>query len=225
MDLKNAVAVCLISLFSATLVVMIARALDQQAAGRIEPQLASIVEELRALRKQGGIGVAPAATATSEAAEDGLVVYYFHSNARCPTCRSIESQSYETLQAEFAAPLSRGEVTWKVLNYEQPSVGALAKKFDIQVPVVVLARMKGGEVLDWKRLDDVWALVDDKPAFRGYVRGEIRRMLTPEKANAEPAAVSADKPGSATAANPVVPAAVPADLPLPAPPVDLPLPK
>ena len=48
MDLKNAVAVCLISLFSATLVVLIARALDSQAASRLEPQLASIVEELRA---------------------------------------------------------------------------------------------------------------------------------------------------------------------------------
>jgi len=31
MELKKAVAVCLISLFSATLVVMIARTLDQQA--------------------------------------------------------------------------------------------------------------------------------------------------------------------------------------------------
>ena len=47
MELKNAVAVCLISLFSATLVVLIARSLDSQAASQLEPQLASIVEELR----------------------------------------------------------------------------------------------------------------------------------------------------------------------------------
>ena len=67
MDLKNAVAVCLISLFSATLVVMIARALDSQAASRIEPQLASIVEELQAIRKQGGISSSPATAAKSEA--------------------------------------------------------------------------------------------------------------------------------------------------------------
>ena len=55
MELKNAVAVCLISLFSATLVVLIARSLDSQAASRLEPQLAEIVEELRALREGGGI--------------------------------------------------------------------------------------------------------------------------------------------------------------------------
>ena len=37
MELKNALAVCLISMFSATLVVLIARALDLQAASRLEP--------------------------------------------------------------------------------------------------------------------------------------------------------------------------------------------
>ena len=61
MELKNAAAVCLISLFSATLVVLIARALDSQAASRLEPQLASIVEELQAIRKQGGIPTAAGA--------------------------------------------------------------------------------------------------------------------------------------------------------------------
>ena len=44
MELKNAVAVCLISLVSATLVVLIARSLDNQAASRLEPQLAQIAE-------------------------------------------------------------------------------------------------------------------------------------------------------------------------------------
>ena len=61
MDLKNAVAVCLISLFSATLVLLIARSLYLQAASRIEPKLAQIVEELQALRKQGGLAAAPGA--------------------------------------------------------------------------------------------------------------------------------------------------------------------
>ena len=55
MELKNALTVCLISLFSATLVLLIARALDLQAAARLEPQLTRIVEELEGLRQQGGI--------------------------------------------------------------------------------------------------------------------------------------------------------------------------
>jgi hypothetical protein len=194
MDLKNAVAVCLISLFSATLVVLIARSLDSQAAARLEPQLISIAEELRALRKQGGISPAAGAGSQAEAADNGLLVYYFHGNTRCPTCRSIESQAEETVQTHFVSQLSSGEMAWKILNYEQPAAKPLATKFGIEMPVVVLARMKDGQVKDWKRLDKVWALVGDKPAFGKYVREEIDRMLPPEKKPMPPAS-----PGKAPA--------------------------
>jgi hypothetical protein len=214
MELKNAVAVCLISLFSATLVVIVARALDSQAASRIEPQLASIVEELQAIRKQGGISASPAIAAKSESADDGLVVYYFHGNTRCATCEAIESQSHETVQADYASQLNRGEVAWKVLNYEQPAGRPLAGKFKVQMPVVVLAKIKGGQVEEWKRLDKVWGLVGDKPAFATYVRSEIRQMLGDGKEAPRPASASGEKPAAASVA--------PADLPVPA---DLPIPK
>jgi hypothetical protein len=181
MELKNAAAVCLISLFSATLVVLVARSLDSQAAARLEPQLASIVEELQAIRKQGGIAASPGSVANSETAADGLVVYYFHSNTRCPTCQAIESQATDTVHADFASQLAKGEIAWTVLNYEQPAGAPLAKKFDVQMPVVVLAKMKAGQVEDWKRLDKVWALVGDKPAFAKYVGEEITKMLGPDK--------------------------------------------
>jgi len=193
MELKNAVAVCLISLFSATLVVLIARALDSQAASRLEPQLASIVEELQAIRKQGGIAALPGTAPSIETAADGLVVYYFHSNTRCPTCQSIESQAKDTVQTDFASQLSTGELTWKTLNYEQPAGRSLASKFEIQMPVVVLAKMKAGQVEDWRRLDEVWALVGDKPAFAKYVRDAIKRFIAGERQPA-PAAPSSSRP-------------------------------
>jgi hypothetical protein len=187
MDLKNAAAVCVISFFSATLVVLIARSLDSQAASRLEPQLASIVEELRALRGQGGVVSASGAPTKTQTVSNGLIVYYFHSNTRCPTCQSIESQAEETVRTHFASQLKNGEITWTIVNYEQPAAKSLATKFEIQMPVVVLARMKDGQVKNWKRLDEVWAVVGDKPAFAKYVGGEIERMLSPgKKAEAAP---------------------------------------
>jgi hypothetical protein len=190
MDLKNAVAVCLISLFSATLVLLIARALDLQAASRIEPQLAQIVEELQALRKQGGLAAAPGTTSESGAMNDGLMVYYFHGNMRCPTCRSIESQSHDTVHTDFASQLESGDLEWKRLNYEEPAGADLGKKFEIQMPVIVLAQMNGGEVQDWRRLDKVWALVGDKPRFAEYIRSEINQML--DATDGQPTAASSD---------------------------------
>lgn len=179
MELKNALGVCLISFFSATMVVLIARWLDDRAAERLEPQLAAIADELRAIRKQGGIVASPGESAVDEAFGDELIVYSFHSNARCPTCRLIESQAHEVVQTNFADELNSGKMVWKILNYEKPAVAELTKKFSLQIPVVVLARMKDGKVEKWERLDRVWALANDQPSFDKYIRESIENFLTP----------------------------------------------
>jgi hypothetical protein len=216
MELKNAVTICLISLFSATLVLLIARALDLQAASRLEPQLTRIVEELEGLRKQGGIATAAPASQPDTPLSDGLIVYYLHSKTRCPTCRSIESQAADVVQSDFASELKSGAVAWKVLNYEEPSGAGLAKKFELQMPVVVLARMKGGEIAQWKRLDRVWALVGDKPGYASYLRDEINQMV--RAAEAQPTLASSEDESKAreSVGGPVnKPEAPPIDLPIP----------
>lgn len=177
MELKNALTICLISFFSATLVLLIARALDLHTASRLEPQLAQIVQELQALRQQGGLPVGTGAPAANLVMADGLIVYYFHSNVRCVTCRAIQAQAHETVQSEYASQLAAGELAWKILNYEDASAADLQKQFEIQVPVIVLARMKDGQIDDWKRLDKVWALVGDKSAFAEFIDSEIDQML------------------------------------------------
>jgi hypothetical protein len=185
MDLKNALAVCLISLVSATLVLLLARALDLQAARRLEPQLVRIVEELEAIRKQGG-GVVPAADRAANSDGDpsdldnGLLVYYFHGETRCPTCRSIESQAHAALETQFAGELERGEIVWKMLNYEGPDGAALATEFDVLNAVVVLALRRDGKLVKWRRLDEVWGVVGDPPEFAELMENEVRKMLTPE---------------------------------------------
>lgn len=208
MNLKNALAICLISVVSATLVVLIARSLDLQAASRLEPSLAQIAEDLHALRESGGISASSDAAAGGNRIDDGLVVYYFHGKARCPTCRSIESQSHDAVTDDFAAELDAGRIAWRIVNYEQPAGETLKKKFEIMQPVVVLAQMQNGRIADWKPLDQVWALVGDKPAFRKYVREEIAAMLDNQEE-------VTDGPGAEAPAVPV-PDVEPSDLPLPA---------
>jgi hypothetical protein len=178
MELKNAVAICLISLFSAALVVLIARSLDMQTASRLEPQLTKIAEELKALRKAGGLPVDTSSNASDGSTlENGLMVYYMHGAARCPTCRSIESQTHEVVTTYFAEQVTNGEVAWKVLNYENSAVAPLAEKFNVSSAMVVLAKMKDGQIENWKKLEQVWVLVNEKDAFSNYIRDEIHQML------------------------------------------------
>jgi len=217
MELKNAVAICLISFFSATLVLLIARALDLQAAARLEPQLAKIAEELEAIRKSGGVRASLGGAAEGETVDDALMVYYFH-GVRCPTCRAAESNARETLEAEYASQLDSGEVVWKVLDYAtDPAAEAIAIDFGVSDPAIVLVRMKDGEIDGWNRLDRVLALAKDKARLSAYLRDEINEMLkTPGRES------GATQPTGAPAIP--VPDVDPPDIPVPADPPDIPLP-
>jgi hypothetical protein len=186
MELKKAVAVCLISLCSAALVVLIARALDMQAAARLEPQLAQIAAELRAIRQSGGMAAGSAAETPT--LDDGLMVYDFHATGRCAECNAIEAQTHELLKSEYAAKLTSGEIAWKVLNYDDSVGRPLAMKFEVPTSMVVLVKMKEGKVERFKRLEKCRVLVSDKTAFSKYVRDAIEEMLKPAEPPADTSA-------------------------------------
>ncbi len=212
MELKNALTVCLISFFAAAVVMLIARALDLQAAARLEPQLARIVEELEALRKQGGVTAARGVPTD----ETHLVVYYFHGNTRCPTCRAVESQTHGVLKSDFAAGLAAGTVIWKALNYEEPAGAGLGRQFDVISFAVVLAKMQGDEITQWKRLDRAGALVGDQARFAAYVRDEIQQLVRPADPLpnvSPPGELRATPPTDAKPMDTAVPASE--DLPIP----------
>ena len=42
---------------------------------------------------------------------------------------------------------------------------------------MVVARYEEGVAQEWKNLEDVWSLVDDKQAFLDYIVGETRPLL------------------------------------------------
>jgi len=218
MELKNAVAVCLIALFSATLVLLIARALDLQVASQLKPQLAQIAEELQAIRKGGGFTAASGEGITSRAADDALMAYYFH-GVRCPTCRAAESNAYETLESVYASELDSGTVVWKVLDYmTDPTAGTMAENFGVTSSTIVLVRMKGGEISVWNRLDRVLSLAEDKPALSAYLQDEINEMLETPDRESEPA-----QPGDAPAIP--VPVGKTDDQPLSTDPSEIPIPQ
>ncbi len=217
MELKNALTVCLISLFSATLVALIARSLDSHAASRLEPQLTKIAEELQAIRQQGGLAAASGEGTASPAADDALMVYYFH-GVRCPTCRAAESSAHKTLESEYASQLAGGEVIWKVLDYmNDPKAKAMALQFGVETATIVLVKMKGGEIDVWNRLDRILALAEDKAGLSTYLQDEINDILKapePEPEPKQPADVPAiPVPGPETDELPLPPG--PAGIPIP----------
>ena len=177
MDLQKTLSVCLLSFFCATLVVLMSRAFDAQTAKRLEPQLARIADQLEALNASGTLVSTSHASPIARQKPDRIVVNYFYSNTRCPTCRAIESQTHDVIQTRFVSLLQDGTIAWQTMNYEEQQNAALMKKFEIVMPVVVLTRFDDGELVQWKRLDEVWGIVNDEPAFAEFIQQQISTML------------------------------------------------
>lgn len=115
---------------------------------------------------------APAPRA-AEDASDGVVLYYFYGYRRCFTCRAIEKYLAEEIEADFAA----GPVRWRPVNVEEPGNQHFIRDFGLVSSTALIAEMKGGSVERSKKLDLVWKLVRDKPAFMEYIKSETEGFI------------------------------------------------
>jgi hypothetical protein len=153
MNAKNLLRIALLAFVAVAVVMMVRRELND--GGSAEPALVKI-EPLPA---------------------DGLVVYYFHADIRCPTCQKIEQYAHEALDARLGEELASGKVTWRTLNYEATENAHFATEYEIAAPTVVLVRRHDGRDGEWRNLTRVWELVGDKPSFVDYVAAEASSLL------------------------------------------------
>jgi hypothetical protein len=104
-----------------------------------------------------------------------LLVYYMHASVRCETCNNIEKMAYNLLKSKFKKELEGGLIEWRVANFQENE--KLAKEFDVVSSGVVVVLMNGNKVVNYKRLDEVWTLLNDPPSFNAYLDRNIREML------------------------------------------------
>lgn len=128
-------------------------------------------------KHSAGTGVASAAPAS---ATERVRVYYLHTTFRCVTCNTIEKMTKALLDKKFSAAMQRGEMTFVEANFQKDK--ALAKRFDVSSSCVVVAKMRDGATLDFKRLDEVWTLMSKPPEFDAYVGGAVEAFLGKEPA-------------------------------------------
>lgn len=105
-----------------------------------------------------------------------LRVYYTHANVRCETCNNIEKKTRELLDSKFRKELANGHIEWQVINFQENE--AFAKQFDVSTSGVIAVLMNGDKVVDYERLDDVWTLLGNPPAFSAYLEKAFRKFLS-----------------------------------------------
>lgn len=132
--------------------------------------------------------LAPRVSATDEDPQPGtaagsaetagqVVAYYFHGNSRCATCRAIEQYSHEAITTGFQDDLANGRIEWRVVNTDEQENAHFIDDFQLVTKSLVLAEVRGEEVVRWKNLDKVWRLVRDQEGFAAYVQEETSAFL------------------------------------------------
>jgi hypothetical protein len=104
-----------------------------------------------------------------------VAVYYMHSTFRCVTCNTIEKMTRELLDSSYSEQLADSRILWCEVDFQENE--ALARQFEVVASCVVVAEMKDGAILEYKRLDDVWTQMKDPAAFNRYVGDTIDRYL------------------------------------------------
>lgn len=123
----------------------------------------------------------PTAVALPET-EHLVLVTYFTSDQRCPTCLKIEELTREAIESGFAHELAENEVRFRIANFDRPENKHFVEDYDLAFKTVVIADLRQGKEITWKKFDNVWELVGEPEAFTAYLQEGVQNYLTPDDA-------------------------------------------
>jgi len=107
-----------------------------------------------------------------------VIAYYFHTTYRCASCRAIEAYSREAIETAFAEQLKDGRLVWRTVNTEVKGNDHFVKDYNLYTKSLVLVNEVRGKPAQWKNLEKVWQLLQDKTRFLRYVQDETRAYLS-----------------------------------------------
>lgn len=106
-----------------------------------------------------------------------IVVTYFLTNTRCPSCYKIETFSESAVQTAFVGPLRDGRMEWRTINTDEPRNEHFVKDYKLFTKSVIVSEVVDGKEVRWKNCDKVWDLLDDQKAFESYIVKEVKAYL------------------------------------------------
>jgi hypothetical protein len=118
-----------------------------------------------------------AASATGNAPQAKVIVYYFHGNFRCVSCRKLEAVSHEAVTIGFSEELKRGDLQWRTVNVEQSGNEHFISDYRLFSRSLVLVKSRGGQQVEYKNLMKAWELLRNDEALKKYVQAEVRDYL------------------------------------------------
>lgn len=166
--LRIAATVALLAFVAATVAVLVAR------------ESGPAPESPSSEGRPTGERESPAQTAadTRPAQEEPVyVVYYFHSDVRCASCRRIEEWTFEAVRDAYADKVDSGRVLLERVNVDRPGNRHYVRDYQLHTKTVVLVERQAGRRLRYRKLDRVWSLLRNREGFHSYVRDSLAEFM------------------------------------------------
>lgn len=107
---------------------------------------------------------------------NGVEVLSFHTKQRCPTCIAIEQLTREVVETDFAAQLTDGSLTFRVVDISENE--ALADKYEVPWSSLLVTRHKDGAESVNNLTTFAFANARTNPdRFREELRARIGKLL------------------------------------------------
>lgn len=109
---------------------------------------------------------------------DHVIAYYFHGNFRCAACKKIEAYSKASIEDNFSNEFKGGQLSFKVLNVEEPENRHFIKDYGLYTKSLVIVSYAKDKQIKFKNLEGVWNYLNSKNEFENYVKGEVNQYLS-----------------------------------------------
>lgn len=107
---------------------------------------------------------------------DGVVVTYFTSDVRCPSCFKIEALARQTVEQDFVEDMRAGRLLFRSVNVDQPANKHFVEEYQLVSKTVVVSSRQGGQETNWANLQEVWFKLGDEAGFARYIGDEVRKQ-------------------------------------------------
>ena len=112
-----------------------------------------------------------------EISETQVLVTYYYTSYRCPTCKKLETYSRQAIEEGFPEELEEKRIVFLTLNLDEPENSRYVEDYKLVTKSLIISLNRNGKEIKWKNLPEIWKLVGDQEKFGEYVQRETRGFL------------------------------------------------
>ncbi len=106
-----------------------------------------------------------------------ILVSYFYTTVRCPTCRKLETYSRQAVEDGFPKELKEKRIVFRSMNVDDPDNKHYLQDYKLYTKSLIVSETRNGQETRWKNLPAIWKHVRDPEIFKKYVSKEIAAYL------------------------------------------------